>query len=73
MPESKISTELGGRILSFVVEVGERIELGQEIAIIESMKMEIPVTASIPGTVSSLLVKPDDMVAEGDAIMIVSQ
>lgn len=72
MVAKEISTELGGRILSFLVEVGDRIEPGQEVAIIESMKMEIPVTASILGTVSRLLVKPDDMVAEGDAIMIVS-
>lgn len=72
MAAKEISTELGGRILSFLVEVGDRIEPGQEVAIIESMKMEIPVTASILGTVSRLLVKPDDMVAEGDAIMIVS-
>jgi acetyl-CoA carboxylase biotin carboxyl carrier protein len=73
MTETKISAELGGRILSFLVEVGESIMSGQEIALIESMKMEIPVIAPVQGTVSRLLVKPDDMVAEGDTIMIVSQ
>jgi acetyl-CoA carboxylase biotin carboxyl carrier protein len=73
MAETRISTEIGGRILSFLVEVGERIVSGQEIALLESMKMEIPVIAPIQGTVSCLLVQPDEMVAEGDAIMIVSQ
>lgn len=73
MVETQISTELSGRILIFLVEVGETIETGQQIALIESMKMEIAVTASTSGTVSRLLVKPDDMVAEGDAIMIVAQ
>jgi biotin carboxyl carrier protein len=73
MEAKEISSEVSGRILSFLVEVGDRIEAGQEIAIIEAMKMEIPVTASVPGTVSRLLVDPDEMVAEGDAIMIVSR
>jgi biotin carboxyl carrier protein len=73
MTEIQISAELGGRILSFLVEVGERIALGQEIALIESMKMEIPVIAPIEGTVSRLLVNPDDMVVEGDVIMMVYQ
>lgn len=73
MTEIQIFAELGGRILSFLVEVGERIALGQEIALIELMKMEIPVIAPIEGTVSRLLVKPDDMVVEGDVIMMVYQ
>lgn len=73
MTETKISTETGGCILSFLVKAGERIVSGREIALIESMKMEIPVIAPCEGTVSRLLVKPDDMVAEGDAIMIVSE
>ncbi len=72
MATKEIAAEVSGRILTFMVKVGDRIEPDQEVAIIEAMKMELPVTSSFSGTVSHLIVNPDEMVAEGDAIMIVS-
>jgi len=71
MPEIKIVTEVAGRVCALAVEVGGSIGDGDEIAFVEAMKMEIPVTATSAGTVKSILVKLDDVVAEGQAIAIV--
>ena len=43
-----------------------------EVAIVESMKMEIPVEAGIAGTVAEVLVTPGDKVAEGQTIAVLS-
>ena len=41
---------------------------GDEVAVLESMKMEIPVDAPVSGTISAVAVAPDDQVVEGDLI-----
>ena len=71
MAETKIVAEMAGRILSFSVSEGDSIESGQEIALIESMKMEIPLTSPVGGTVTGILRQPDDMVNEGDPLFVV--
>lgn len=51
--------------------VGTVVEEGDVIAILESMKMEIPVEAPCAGTITELYVKPEDKVQEGDLIAII--
>lgn len=50
------------------VAVGDRVEAGAELAILESMKMEIPVESPVAGTVTALVVEADQVLAEGDLI-----
>jgi biotin carboxyl carrier protein len=71
MPEIKIVTEIAGRICSTPVQVGGTVADGDEIVVVEAMKMEIPVL-SPASEITSLLVKLDDVVAEGQAIAIVA-
>lgn len=71
MPEIKVVTEVAGRICALPVEAGSRINDGDEIAFVEAMKMEIPVTSTAAGQIKSILVKIDDMIAEGQAVAIV--
>lgn len=71
MPEIKIVTEVAGRICATPVQVGGTVD-GDEIVLVEAMKMEIPVPSPASGTLKSLLVKIDDLVAEGQAIAIVA-
>jgi biotin carboxyl carrier protein len=54
------------------VQVGGTVADGDEIVVVEAMKMEIPVAAPAAGTLTSLLVKLDDLVAEGQTIAIVA-
>jgi len=71
MPDIKIVTEVAGRVCALPVEVGGSIGDGEDVAFVEAMKMEIPVPSPAAGTIKSLLVKLDDVVAEGQAIAIV--
>lgn len=72
MPEIKIVTEVAGRVCATPVQVGGTVAEGDEIVVVEAMKMEIPVASPASGTLKSLLVKIDDHVAEGQAIAIVA-
>lgn len=70
MPEIKIVTEVAGRVCALPVEAGTTIGDGDEIAFVEAMKMEIPVTASAAGKLKAILVKLDDVVAEGQVVAL---
>jgi biotin carboxyl carrier protein len=72
MPEIKIVTEVAGRICATPVQVGGTVADGDEIVLVEAMKMEIPVPSPASGTLKSLLVKIDDLVAEGQAIATIT-
>ncbi|UGY13674.1 acetyl-CoA carboxylase biotin carboxyl carrier protein subunit [Bradyrhizobium septentrionale] len=71
MPEIKVVTEVAGRVCALPVEAGTSIGDGDEIAFVEAMKMEIPVTSTAAGKIKSILVKIDDVIAEGQAVAIV--
>ena len=70
MPEIKIVTEVAGRVCALPVEVGGQIGGGDDVAFVEAMKMEIPVAAPAAGKLKSILVKIDDVVAEGQVLAI---
>ncbi len=70
MPDIKIVTEIAGRVCTLPVRVGTNVGEGDDIAFIEAMKMEIPVASPAPGKVKSILVGIDDVVAEGQVIVI---
>ena len=70
MPEIKIVTEVSGRVCALPVELGASIGSGDEIAFVEAMKMEIPVASPASGKLKSILVKIDDVVAEGQPVAI---
>lgn len=69
MPE--VRAEITANVWQVRVEVGQRVAVGDELVILESMKMEIPVVAPIPGTITELAVAPDDQVTEGDLIAVI--
>ncbi len=71
MPEIKIITEVAGRVCALPVEVGGSVGDGDDIAFVEAMKMEIPVASTTAGKLKLILVKLDDVVAEGQTIAIV--
>jgi biotin carboxyl carrier protein len=71
MPEIKIVTEVAGRVCALPIEAGASVGDGDEIAFVEAMKMEIPVTSTASGKLKSVLVKLDDVIAEGQAVAVV--
>ena len=72
MPEIKIVTEVAGRICALPIELGASVGGGEDIAFVEEMKMEIPVASPAAGTLKSILVAIDDVVAEGQVVAILA-
>ena len=65
-----IKTEIQAIIWKIVVEVGQEIEENQEVIILESMKMEIPINSNYKGKIKEILVKEGDMIAGDEAVII---
>jgi biotin carboxyl carrier protein len=70
MPEIRIVTEVAGRVCALPVQAGASVGDGDDVAFIEAMKMEIPVAAPASGKLLAILVKLDDVVAEGQTLAI---
>jgi biotin carboxyl carrier protein len=68
MAEMPVRSEVVGVVMRVAVAAGARVAEGDEIVILEAMKMELPVLAPAAGTVSAILVKEGDQVAEGQAL-----
>jgi biotin carboxyl carrier protein len=66
-----VCAEITANVWQVHVEPGQTVEVGDTIAILESMKMEIPVEAPVAGTVTDVKVKPEDQVQEGDLIAVI--
>ena len=70
---TEVRTEITANVWQVRTEVGAAVAEGDELVILESMKMEIPVTAPCAGTVTDVRVKPEDVVQEGDLIAIIDE
>jgi biotin carboxyl carrier protein len=71
--EIAAKTEVAGSVWKIVTEVGQRIEPGGTIMIIESMKMEIPVVSDEGGVVRRFLVEEKATVSEGQVVALLSR
>ena len=65
-----VDAHITGTVWKVEVEVGQEIEEGDTVVILESMKMEMPVEAEDEGTVKEILVQEGQSVSEGDALVV---
>jgi acetyl-CoA carboxylase biotin carboxyl carrier protein len=65
---AEIRAEMVANVWKVVAAQGDHVDDGDTLVILESMKMEIPVLADAPGTVTALHVAEGDIVQEGDLI-----
>ena len=70
MSSVKVCTEVAGTVWKIVVAKGAALAAGQEILVMESMKMEIPVEAPRAGTLMELRVAEGDVLKEGDIVAV---
>jgi biotin carboxyl carrier protein len=64
-----IVAEMVANVMTVPVSVGDEVEPGDTVAVLESMKMEIPVVAETAGTVRAVKVAVADVVQEGDVLV----
>jgi len=64
-----IKAHITGTVWKIEVKVGDRVEEGSVVAILESMKMEMPVEAEEEGEVAVILVKEAEAVTEGQPLV----
>ena len=68
----EIKSPLPGKVFKIVSDIGDHVEAGDTILILESMKMETRINSTVSGTVSELLVEEGDQVGTGDVLVLVS-
>jgi len=65
----RIVSNMAGVVLEFLVKPGDQVVVDQDVAMLESMKMQIPVQATIAGTVTAIKVNEGDFVDDGDVLL----
>ncbi|ARJ22223.1 MULTISPECIES: acetyl-CoA carboxylase biotin carboxyl carrier protein subunit [Bacillus] len=66
---TKVYASMAGNVWKIVVGVGDTVEEEQDVVILESMKMEIPIISEEAGTVMKISVQEGDFVNEGDVLL----
>jgi acetyl-CoA carboxylase biotin carboxyl carrier protein len=65
-----VEAHITGTVWKIECEVGDDIEEGDTVVILESMKMEMPVEAEDAGTVKEILCEEGQAVNEGDTLVV---
>ncbi len=70
MPD--VEAHITGTVWKIEVEVGDQVDEGDTVVILESMKMEMPVEAEDPGTVAEIRCEEGQSVSEGDVLVVLA-
>ncbi len=73
MARIEVKSEITGTVWQLKTKPGDKVESGDVLIVIESMKMEIPVITEDGGTVKEILVKEKDAVSEGQVVAIIEE
>ncbi|PIC58489.1 acetyl-CoA carboxylase biotin carboxyl carrier protein subunit [Sporosarcina sp. P12(2017)] len=68
---TEIIASMAGSVWKVLVKAGDEVEEDQDIAILESMKMEIPIATDFDGVVKEVKVNEGEFVNEGDVIAVI--
>lgn len=68
-----VRAELTANVFRVLVEVGASVSKGDQLMVLESMKMEIPVIATRSGTIASIEAAPNSVVNEGDILVRIAE
>jgi acetyl-CoA/propionyl-CoA carboxylase biotin carboxyl carrier protein len=66
-----VTVPMQGTIVKVLVSVGDQVEAGQAVTVLEAMKMENNIAAETSGTVKEVRVKPGDAVGAGDTVVVI--
>jgi acetyl-CoA carboxylase biotin carboxyl carrier protein len=65
-----IEAHITGTVWKIEVELGDQVDEGDTVVILESMKMEMPVEAEDPGKVAEIRCEEGQSVSEGDVLVV---
>jgi len=68
-----VTAELVANVLKVDVEVGDTVRAADPVAVLESMKMEIPVLAEVDGVVAEVIASVGDVVTDGDPLVVIDE
>jgi len=66
---TQFNSPMPGTIISILVSIGEKLVVGQDIIILESMKMQQTLKSNVEGTVVDVKAREGDQISEGDLIL----
>jgi len=69
MPE--LTAPIAGNVWKILIAVGDKVELDDEVIILEALKMETPIYSDDSGTVTAIKVKEGDAVNDGDVLVVI--
>ncbi|MBG9815494.1 MULTISPECIES: acetyl-CoA carboxylase biotin carboxyl carrier protein subunit [Bacillus] len=64
-----VTIQMAGNLWKLLVKQGDEVQKGQEVAILESMKMEIPIVAEETGIISKVYKAEGEFVDEGEVLL----
>jgi acetyl-CoA carboxylase biotin carboxyl carrier protein len=64
-----VKAEITGNVWKILAKPGQKVEEDEPIVMLESMKMEIPISAPEPGTVKEILVAEGEVITEGSVVV----
>ena len=66
---TEIIASMAGNVWKVLVSEGSEVKAGQDVVILESMKMEIPIAAEEDGTVKKVLIQEGEFVNDSDVLI----
>ncbi|NGQ93697.1 acetyl-CoA carboxylase biotin carboxyl carrier protein subunit [Brevibacillus sp. SYP-B805] len=65
-----VTATMAGTVINVLVNIGDSVNAGQDVIVMESMKMEVPIAAETGGKVAEVKVNVGDFVNEGDTVLV---
>ncbi|WP_139489974.1 acetyl-CoA carboxylase biotin carboxyl carrier protein subunit [Brevibacillus dissolubilis] len=65
-----VTANMAGTVINVLVNAGDTVSAGQDVVVLESMKMEVPVQADADGKVAEVKVNIGDFVNDGDVLLV---
>ncbi|MCT8971501.1 MULTISPECIES: biotin/lipoyl-binding carrier protein [Microbaculum] len=72
MADIEVKSDIAGAVWKLLVQPGTEVEEDDTVVILESMKMEIPISAPESGTVKSVAIAEGDAVVEGQLVLVLT-
>lgn len=66
-----VTANMAGTVINVLVQAGDEVTAGQDVIVLESMKMEVPMTTEKGGKVAEVKVNIGDFVNDGDVILVI--